>query len=94
MAKKKTLTSELLGTMTGLTKETTDDKIEQIPNETTNQKKTPGRPKVGTATQEVNVTFKLPVEVAQNLRVQAALNNTTQKELLLAALAKYLPNQQ
>ena len=55
-----------------------------------NNKRKPGRPKVGGDELEVNVTFKLPDSLMQEVRMLAVIERTTQKEIVIAALRKYL----
>ena len=55
-----------------------------------NNKRKPGRPKAGGDELEVNVTFKLPDSLMQELRMLAVIERTTQKEIVIEALKKYL----
>lgn len=55
-----------------------------------NNKRRPGRPKVGGDDLEVNVTFKLPDSLVQELKMVAVIERTTQKEIVITALKKYL----
>lgn len=55
-----------------------------------NNKRKPGRPKVGGDELEVNVTFKLPDSLIQEVRMRAVIERTTQKEIVIAALKKHL----
>lgn len=98
---RKTLTSELLGTVTGLSKEgepenSTAPKSSDKPQEGINSgtevidKRKPGRPKVGGEGLEVNVTFRLPDSLIQEVRMLAVVERTTQKEIVIAALREYL----
>lgn len=57
-----------------------------------NNKRKPGRPKAGGDELEVNVTFKLPDSLMQDVRMLAVIERTTQKEIVIAALKKYLAN--
>ena len=57
-----------------------------------NNKRRPGRPKVGGDDLEVNVTFKLPDSLVQELKMVAVIERTTQKEIVITALKKYLAN--
>lgn len=57
-----------------------------------NNKRKPGRPKAGGDDLEVNVTFKLPDSLMQEVRMLAVIERTTQKEIVIAALKKYLVN--
>ncbi len=57
-----------------------------------NNKRKPGRPKAGGDDLEVNVTFKLPDSLMQEVRMLAVIERTTQKEIVIAALKKYLAN--
>ncbi len=45
-----------------------------------NNKRKPGRPKVGGDELEVNVTFKLPDSLMQEVRMLAVIERTTQKK--------------
>ncbi len=98
---RKTLTSELLGTVTGLSKEgepenSTAPKSPDKPQERMNSgaevldKRKPGRPKGGGEELEVNVTFRLPDPLIQEVRMLAVVERTTQKEIVIAALREYL----
>lgn len=98
---KKTLTSGLLGTVTGLSKDeepgiSTDSKASYKSQEGLNSgtaaidKRKPGRPKVGEDDLEVNVTFRLPDSLIQEVRMLAVVDRTTQKEIVIAALREYL----
>lgn len=49
-----------------------------------------GRPAATTAPDEVNVTFKISKALFQEIRVKAVMENTTQKEIVTAALRQYL----
>lgn len=49
-----------------------------------------GRPAAITAPDEVNVTFKISKALFQEIRVKAVMENTTQKEIVTAALRQYL----
>lgn len=49
-----------------------------------------GRPAATTAHDEVNVTFKISKSLFQEIRVKAVMENTTQKEIVTAALRQYL----
>ena len=49
-----------------------------------------GRPAATTAPDEVNVTFKISKALFQEIRVKAVIENTTQKEIVTAALRQYL----
>lgn len=95
---RRTLTSGLLGTVTGLNKEsetevpktsTPDDKMQ---GELTGDigKRKPGRPKTGTDEIEVNVTFRLPDSLVQDMKMLAVVERTTQKEIVIEALREYL----
>lgn len=96
---KKTLTSGLLGTVTGLSKDEpevstvatsdTQHRDENSDMEIVDRRR-PGRPKAGGAENEVNVTFKLPDSLVQDVRMLAVVERTTQKEIVIAALRKYL----
>lgn len=55
-----------------------------------NNKRKQGRPKVGGDELEVNVTFKLPDSLIQEVRMLAVIERTTQKEIVISALKKYL----
>lgn len=55
-----------------------------------NNKRKPGRPKVGGDDLEVNATFKLPDSLVQELKMVAVIERTTQKEIVITALKKYL----
>lgn len=55
-----------------------------------NNKRKPGRPKAGGDEHEVNVTFKLPDSLIQEVRMLAVIERTTQKEIVISALKKYL----
>ena len=57
-----------------------------------NNKRKPGRPKVGGDELEVNVTFKLPDSLIQEVRLLAVIERTTQKEIVISALKEYLAN--
>lgn len=98
---RKTLTSGLLGTVTGLSKEgepenstapKSVDKSQESLNSGTEviDKRKPGRPKVGGEDLEVNVTFRLPDSLIQEVRMLAVVERTTQKEIVIAALREYL----
>lgn len=98
---KKTLTSGLLGTVTGLSKEgesgnSTASKTSDKPQEGLNpsmeviDKRKPGRPKVGGEELEVNVTFRLPDSLIQEMKMLAVVERTTQKEIVITALRGYL----
>lgn len=49
-----------------------------------------GRPAATTAPDEVNVTFRLSKSLIQDIRVKAVMEQTTQKEIVDAALRQYL----
>lgn len=51
-----------------------------------------GRPAATTAPDEVNVTFRLSKSLIQDIRVKAVMEQTTQKEIVDAALRQYLNN--
>ncbi len=96
---KKTLTSGLLGTVTGLSKD--EPEISTVAASDTQQgdensnkeivdRRRPGRPKAGGGEFEVNVTFRLPDSLVQDVRMLAVVERTTQKEIVIAALRKYL----
>lgn len=98
---RKTLTSGLLGTVTGLSKDgelenstapkSLDKSLEGLNSDTkVNDKRSPGRPKVGGDEVEVNVTFRLPDSLIQEVRMLAVVERTTQKEIVIAALREYL----
>lgn len=53
-----------------------------------NNKRKPGRPKAGGDELEVNVTFKLPDSLMQEVRMLAVIERTTQKGFVIAALKK------
>jgi hypothetical protein len=55
-----------------------------------NNKRKPGRPKVGGDELEVNVTFKLPDSLIQEVKLLAVIERTTQKEIVISALKEYL----
>lgn len=55
-----------------------------------NNKRKPGRPKAGGDELEVNVTFKLPDSLIQEVRMLAVIERTTQKEIVISALKEYL----
>lgn len=57
-----------------------------------NNRRKPGRPKAGGDELEVNVTFKLPDSLMQEVRMLAVIERTTQKEIVIEALKKYLAN--
>ena len=57
-----------------------------------NNKRKPGRPKAGGDELEINVTFKLPDSLMQEVRMLAVIERTTQKEIVIEALKKYLAN--
>lgn len=57
-----------------------------------NNKRKPGSPKAGGDELEVNVTFKLPDSLMQEVRMLAVIERTTQKEIVIEALKKYLAN--
>lgn len=57
-----------------------------------NNKRKPGRPKAAGDELEVNVTFKLPDSLMQEVRMLAVIERTTQKEIVIEALKKYLAN--
>lgn len=59
-------------------------------DESVNKRK-PGRPKAGDGSLEVNVTFKLPDSIVQELKMLAVIERTTQKEIVIAALKEYIP---
>lgn len=95
---RRTLTSDLLGTVTGLSKEsetevpktsTTNDKMQgELAGEIGKRK--PGRPKAGADEIEVNVTFRLPDSLIQEVKMLAVVERTTQKEIVITALREYL----
>ena len=58
-------------------------------DESVNKRK-PGRPKAGNGGLEVNVTFKLPDSIVQELKLLAVIERTTQKEIVIAALKEYI----
>lgn len=58
-------------------------------SEVANKRKS-GRPKAGDGGLEVNVTFKLPDSLVQELRMLAVIERTTQKEIVIAALRDYI----
>lgn len=96
---KKTLTSGLLGTVTGLSKDepevSTDTAFDiqqgdENPDTGIADRRRPGRPKAGGGETEVNVTFRLPDSLVQDVRMLAVVERTTQKEIVIAALRKYL----
>lgn len=98
---KKTLTSGLLGTVTGLNKEgesgnsiasKSSDKSQKGLNSGSEviDKRKPGRPKVGGEEFEVNVTFRLPDSLIQEVKMLAVVERTTQKEIVITALRGYL----
>lgn len=100
---KKTLTSGLLGTVTGLNKETgtvsdksikTLDDLSQVDKEPEQplsvSKRKPGRPNVNSGEPEIYVTFKLPDSLVQEIKMKAVTGRTTQKEIVIAALRNYL----
>lgn len=68
--------------------ETTETK-EAAPAQTSTGAKR-GRPAATTATDEVNVTFKISKALFQEIRVKAVMENITQKEIVTAALRQYL----
>ena len=53
-------------------------------------KRKPGRPKAGDMGLEVGVTFRLPDSLVQELKMLAVIERTTQKEIVITALKKYL----
>lgn len=55
-----------------------------------NNKRKPGRPRSGGDELEVNVTFKLPDSLIQEVRMLAVIERTTQKEIVISALKKFL----
>lgn len=55
-----------------------------------NNKRKPGRPKAGGDELEVNVTFKLPDSLIQEVRMLAVIERTTQKKIVISALKEYL----
>lgn len=95
---RRTLTSDLLGTVTGLSKENeTEVSITSTPSKSLQgeltgetDKRKPGRPKTGGDEIEVNVTFRLPDSLIQEVRMLAVVERTTQKEIVIAALKEYL----
>lgn len=95
---RRTLTSNLLGTVTGLSKESetevpkTSTPSEKMQGELTGEigKRKPGRPKAGADEIEVNVTFRLPDSLIQEVKMLAVVERTTQKEIVIAALREYL----
>lgn len=98
---KKTLTSGLLGTVTGLSKEG-EPENSAVPKSVVKSqeglnsgmevfdKRKPGRPKIGGEDLEVNVTFRLPDSLIQEVRMLAVVERTTQKEIVITALREYL----
>lgn len=56
----------------------------------TSDKPKRGRPAATTAPDEVNVTFKISASLFQEIRVKAVMEQTTQKEIVNAALRQYL----
>lgn len=95
---RRTLTSDLLGTVTGLSKESevevskTSTPGDKMQGELTGEigKRKPGRPKAGADEIEVNVTFRLPDSLIQEVKMLAVVERTTQKEIVIAALRGYL----
>lgn len=99
---KKTLTSGLLGTVTGLSKEAesvstnsavapvemSKEVAPEIPGQS--DKRRPGRPSVNSGELEICVTFKLPDSLAQEIKMLAVVERTTQKEIITAALKEYV----
>lgn len=61
----------------------------EVPTQTSTGTKR-GRPAATTAPDEVNVTFKISKALFQEIRVKAVMENTTQKEIVTAALRQYL----
>lgn len=62
---------------------------EEVPAQTSTGAKR-GRPAATTAPDEVNVTFRLSKSLIQDIRVKAVMEQTTQKEIVDAALRQYL----
>lgn len=95
---RRTLTSDLLGTVTGLNKESetevpkTSAPSDKMQGELTGEigKRKPGRPKACADEIEVNVTFRLPDSLIQEVKMLAVVDRTTQKEIVIAALREYL----
>lgn len=95
---RRTLTSDLLGTVTGLSKDNeteipmTSTLGDKMQGELTGEigKRKPGRPKAGADEIEVNVTFRLPDSLVQEVKMLAVVERTTQKEIVIAALREYL----
>lgn len=99
---KKTLTSGLLGTVTGLSKEaesvSTNSAVApvEMPKEVApeipgqSDKRRPGRPSANSGEPEICVTFKLPDSLAQEIKMLAVVERTTQKEIITAALKEYV----
>lgn len=99
---KKSLTSGLLGTVTGLNKEDAlvshgtpvasvdapSGKNSPVPEAT--EKRKPGRPNVDLGEPETCVTFKLPDSLVQEIKMMAVVGRTTQKEIVIAALKEYV----
>lgn len=61
----------------------------EVPTQTSTGAKR-GRPAATTAPDEVNVTFRLSKSLIQDIRVKAVMEQTTQKEIVDAALRQYL----
>lgn len=100
---KKTLTSGLLGTVTGLNKETEplSDKSTKTPDVVSQKdeeleqalplnKRKPGRPNANSGEPEIYTTFKLPDSLVQEIKMMAVTERTTQKEIVIAALRSYI----
>lgn len=68
---------------------TTTAQKEEAPAHTSTGAKR-GRPAATTAPDEVNVTFRLSKSLIQDIRVKAVMEQTTQKEIVDAALRQYL----
>lgn len=65
------------------------DAIFETPAQTSTGAKR-GRRAATTAPDEVNVTFRLSKSLIQDIRVKAVMEQTTQKEIVDAALRQYL----
>lgn len=61
----------------------------EVPTQTSTGAKR-GRPAAPTAPDEINVTFRLSKSLIQDIRVKAVMEQTTQKEIVDAALRQYL----
>lgn len=61
----------------------------EVPTQTSTGAKR-GRPAATTAPDEINVTFRLSKSLIQDIRVKAVMEQTTQKEIVDAALRQYL----